>query len=242
MGEESVTASAGRAAGAVEAVLFDAGNTLIYVDPRRLSALFAEAGVDVTVERILEVELEARRRLQSLVARGHSGTEPDVWRAYFGHLFTEAGVPEASMAAVGDGLRRGHREDHLWTWTAEGTDETLARLLERGLRLAVVSNADGRVEAVLERVGLRSRFEFVLDSAVAGVEKPDPVIFLQAAERLGVDPAACLYVGDLLPVDYEGALAAGMRAVLLDPLGVHEDPVPTIRTLAELPGWLDGLG
>lgn len=225
--------------GPVRAVLFDAGNTLIYVDPRRLSALLADVGVVVPVDRILEVELEARRALQGLVARGHRGTEPEVWRAYFRRLFTGAGVPDAAMATVGDNLRRGHREDHLWTWTAEGTDEALERLLERGLRLAVVSNADGRVEAVLERVGLWRRFEFVLDSAVAGVEKPDPAIFLRAAERLGLEPSACLYVGDLLPVDYEGARAAGMQALLLDPLGVHADPIPTIRTLAELPGWLD---
>jgi putative hydrolase of the HAD superfamily len=58
-----------------------------------------------------------------------------------------------------------------------------------------------------------------MDSTLAGVEKPDPAIFVSALEALGVEPAAALYVGDLYEVDVLGARAAGMDAVLLLPAG-----------------------
>lgn len=167
-----------------------------------------------------------------------SGTEDHVWREYFLTLFRECGVSEADMPAVGERIKEIHDADHLWSHVEEDTATVLDRLLELGYRLAVVSNADGRVERLLEDVGVRDRFEFVLDSHVVGVEKPDPRIFLQACERLGVEPERCLYVGDLYPVDVVGARAAGLRAVLLDPLGRLEYPVDTIRGLGELIPYL----
>lgn len=167
-----------------------------------------------------------------------SGTEDHVWREYFLTLFRECGVSEADMPAVGERIKEIHDADHLWSHVEEDTAAVLDALLEAGYRLAVVSNADGRVERLLEDVGVRDRFEFVLDSHVVGVEKPDPRIFLQACERLGVEPERCLYVGDLYPVDVVGARAAGLRAVLLDPLGRLEYPVDTIRGLGELISYL----
>jgi FMN phosphatase YigB (HAD superfamily) len=78
-----------------------------------------------------------------------------------------------------------------------------------------VSNSDGRVEEALQAAGLRSFFDVVVDSALIGVEKPDPRIFQAALQRLGVAPEEALYVGDLYSVDILGARAAGMEAVLL---------------------------
>jgi HAD superfamily hydrolase (TIGR01509 family) len=79
----------------------------------------------------------------------------------------------------------------------------------------VVSNSDGRVEEALEAAGLRAYFDVVVDSTRAGVEKPDPAIFLAALDELGVPPSEALYVGDLYDVDVIGANAAGIPAVLL---------------------------
>ena len=98
---------------------------------------------------------------------------------------------------------------------AAGTREALDRLRAAGLRLGVVSNSDGRVEEALVAAGLRDRFDVVLDSALVGVEKPDPAIFRAALDALGVAPAEALYVGDLYEVDVVGARAAGMPAALL---------------------------
>lgn len=225
----------------LRAVLFDAGNTLIYADPERMAAMLAEAGAVTDAASVRAAELEARRRLHELIAEGHVGTEPEVWRDYFGTLFREAGVPVDRMAEAGHLLRETHARDHLWTHVEEGTTQALEALAGVGYRLGVISNADGRVESVLERVGLRPHFEFVLDSEVVGAEKPDPRIFHEACRRLDLDPSACLYVGDLYPVDYLGATRAGMEAVLLDPLGIHRGHAPTVGRLGALPAFVAGL-
>lgn len=225
----------------VKAVLFDAGNTLIYVDPYRLAEMFAAEGLEADADRVVAAERVARRALHEAVGGGHQGTEPEVWRGYFLTLFRELGVPDASMEAVGRRLRETHAADHLWTWVAPGTEEALDELRRDGFRLAVISNADGRMEDLLVRTGLRSWFEFVLDSAVVGSAKPDPEIFLEACRRLSLPPDACLYVGDLGPVDHAGATAVGMQAVLLDPVGLHGSDVPVIGRLGDLPGFVRAL-
>jgi putative hydrolase of the HAD superfamily len=150
-------------------------------------------------------------------AAGVAGGRTDRERArvYLEALFAGAGVPASRMDEVARTLRRLHEEWHLWCRTAPGTAETLDRLRGAGLRLAVVSNSDGRVEEALTAAGIRDRFDVVLDSALVGVEKPDPAIFRAALTALGVAPEEALYVGDLYDVDVVGARAAGMEAVLL---------------------------
>ena len=106
----------------------------------------------------------------------------------------------------------------------------------RGLILAVISNADGRVEADLERAGLRAQFATVVDSHVVGVEKPHPEIFNVALARIQATPDAALYVGDVFSIDVLGARGAGMDAVLVDTLGAYPGTLdcPRISRLAEL--------
>jgi putative hydrolase of the HAD superfamily len=221
------------------AVVFDAGNTLIYVDARRVLAVLREAGVLTDLVRVRAAELEARRGFHRRMAEGRNGTEPELWREYFVTLLRLAGVADAELSVLGQRLRETHAGSHLWTHVEPGTEEALQALLDAGYRLAVVSNADGRVEAVLEEVRLRRYFEFVLDSDIVGVEKPHPGIFLAACRRLGLEPRACTYVGDLYEVDYLGATATGMRAVLLDPLGLYGARAPTVLGLAQLRPWLE---
>ncbi|MGH7415222.1 MAG: HAD family hydrolase, partial [Candidatus Rokuibacteriota bacterium] len=60
---------------------------------------------------------------------------------------------------------------------------------------------------------------FIIDSAVVGVQKPDPRIFHLGLREAGVAPAEAVYVGDLYSVDVLGARAAGLDGILLDPRG-----------------------
>jgi putative hydrolase of the HAD superfamily len=132
-----------------------------------------------------------------------------------------------------------HEERHLWCATADGTFATLERLRAAGLRLGVVSNSDGRVEAALTAAGLRDCFEVVIDSALFGSEKPDPAIFRAALQALGVAPNEALYVGDLYEVDVLGARAAGIEAILLLP---ETTAAPSdVRRVASLAALADQL-
>lgn len=225
----------------VRGVLLDAGNTLVFVDRGRLLELYRAHGIDSDEARFLEAEFEARSVLARRIEESDrpTGTEPHVWREYFMTLFQHSGVPPHLLDVVGREVVRVHREDHLWTWVEPGTEEALEALRESGYRLGVISNADGRVEALLASRGLRGHFEFVLDSDVVGVEKPDPRIFQAAVERLALPPEECLYVGDLYPVDVVGARNAGLQAVLLDPLDrLGRYPVDRIPSVLHLPGYL----
>src|SRR5256885_120065 len=102
-----------------------------------------------------------------------------------------------------------------------------------------VRNSDGRAEAHLEMVGVRAGLEFVVDSQIEGVEKPDPRIFLNALARLGLPPAKAVYVGDIRSVDEAGARAAGMHFVLVDPFGDYAAPGQlAVRRMEDLPALL----
>lgn len=219
-------------------ILFDAGNTLIFLDRTRLSRIYREEGVEWNETGYMEAEFQAREQLTRRVEDGNTGTEAHIWKEYFVTLFLGSGVPTDRLEAVGTRLREEHAAEHLWTQVTPGTHEALEELAKEGFRLGVISNADGRVEGVLEKVGLRSLVEFVVDSEVVGVEKPDPRIFHFGAERMGLPPADCLYVGDLYPVDVVGARRAGMSALLLDPSGRLDRPVERIPSVLELPAFL----
>lgn len=69
----------------------------------------------------------------------------------------------------------------------------------------------------LETLGLLPFFSFVVSSEEAGVEKPHPGLFALCAEKAGVSPEECLFVGDSLKGDVLGAENAGMRALWYAP-------------------------
>jgi HAD superfamily hydrolase (TIGR01509 family) len=98
---------------------------------------------------------------------------------------------------------------------------------DAGIPTAMVSNSWGL--GLYDRAGLDGLFDVEVVSGEVGLRKPDAEIFLLAADRLGLAPAACVMVDDLRP-NILAAEALGMRAVL------HRDSAETVRTLAGLLG------
>jgi putative hydrolase of the HAD superfamily len=195
----------------LRAVLFDAGNTLVFLDYARLAdEVGAALQLPLTGEGLRQHEAAATRAMEQAAA-----TDQARAAAYLEALFLHGGVPHERIGEVRDCLGRMHRQLHLWCTVAEGVAESLERLRRAGLRLGVVSNSDGRVEEALEAAGLRGYFDVVIDSGRVGLEKPDPRIFYAALDALGVAPSEALYVGDLYEVDVAGANAAGIEAVLV---------------------------
>jgi len=103
-----------------------------------------------------------------------------------------------------------------------GVQDVLVRLKEDGRRLGIVTaKRRATVELAFAVLPLRDLFETVVGGDETERHKPDPAPLLLAAERLGVDPEDCAYVGDS-PFDIRAAKAAGMHAVAVTWGGIHD--------------------
>jgi HAD superfamily hydrolase (TIGR01509 family) len=121
-----------------------------------------------------------------------------------------------------------------WCQIRPGTRESLTRLAKK-YRLAVISNADGKIAEVLAHCGIADCFETITDSGIVGKEKPHPAIFEEAVRSMGVSAAESIYVGDVYSVDYLGATSFGMQSILFDVAGAYRDrELPRVESLQEL--------
>ena len=136
------------------------------------------------------------------------------------------GVPTGSQQLAHDELTAVLRTP-VWCQPVPGARLGVAALAASGLRLAVTSNSDGRVSDVLRRhewlqvgEGPGVQVEVVTDSGDVGYAKPDARMFKVTADALDLAPERIVHVGDSVHYDVEGATAAGMQAVHMDPFGV----------------------
>lgn len=204
------------------AVLFDAGFTLTFHDGARIAAYAEKAGIAADARALEAAERELRawlRESPGVVMKTHHDGGFSWHERMYRRLLDLAGTqgPPASLDAAAATILREHRLSNAWRRIGTGVRESLNRLRDAGLKLAVVSNSEGTLEKMLEEIDLRSPFEVVLDSSVVGVTKPDPRMFQLALERLNVSPAEALMVGDSPSADVDGAHAVGIRAALIDP-------------------------
>ena len=213
-----------------EAILFDAGGTLVLQDPVDLSRLLGIA-VDPAAA------FEAHYRAMDAFARLRLAGEEVSWVWWQSRFFAGLGLAEPEIGAELTSNGYG-----LWSAAIDGTVDAISRLRRGGIRIAVVSNSDGSVRDSLSRAGFDGLFEFVVDSHEVGLAKPDPAIFVHALDRLGVDAAGAWYVGDSIYHDVGGGISAGLAAsVLVDPLDLAVGHSPRIASVAQLPGLLRSL-
>ncbi len=124
----------------------------------------------------------------------------------------------------------------------EDVTPVLTALAQLGFRIGVISNSHRSLETFREHFQLAEVITSGVSSAEHGYMKPHRSIFETALERAGVRAAESLMVGDSLKADIEGAVAVGMRGVLLRRSGDVPHLVPpgvdVIRSLTELPALL----
>ena len=219
------------------AVIFDAGGTLVQLDYAWISRRAAGHGQAISQLELQRSEAAARRAVdqQSDDRGAATGSDASRLAQYFANLMAGTGIPPASSRAIAAEMETEHGARNLWRVPMPGAEETLRGLRERGVPAAVVSNADGRVEAGLVEVGLGVHLELVIDSHEEGVEKPDPEIFHRALRRLDKPAERCVYIGDIYSIDAVGARAAGLYPVIIDPIDSYGQlDCPKIADLREL--------
>jgi putative hydrolase of the HAD superfamily len=200
----------------IEAVLLDAGGVLVMPDPAAFRKHLAPFGIAPSDKSCREAHYRGMAELDRIGRTDY----PQADRVIARFLGISDGDIEAATAAL-------HEIYAIEPFVAvPGVAGELLRLHQAGLRQAIVSNAEGTVEAQLADLGICARTGVdiaevvtVVDSHLVGVEKPDPAIFVHALDALGLLPQQCVYLGDSVHFDVKGALAAGIAPIHVSPYG-----------------------
>jgi HAD superfamily hydrolase (TIGR01549 family) len=221
-----------------ETIFLDAGGVLVWPNWWRMAGVLRTHGIDVAADALAAADPQVRKQLDSsqeltVLADQKRGSR------YFELLLDRAGVDaplsRAAESALSS-LREYHATENLWEYVPDFVPPALAELRRQGLRLVVVSNANGTLLRAFTRLGLAPLVDVILDSAEFGVEKPDPRLFDTALDRSGARRATTVHVGDLYTIDVAGARNAGLGAVLVDQADLYPAiDCPRIRSIAELP-------
>jgi putative hydrolase of the HAD superfamily len=217
----------------VNAVLLDAGGVLLLPDPEAMRRAFAPFGV------VPDDELCARGHYASTHEIDRLGTVD--WHAADRVIAEMFGVPADRFDEAFAAIESVYASEG-WV-SIDGVAHALRQLQATGMPLAIVSNAGGTMEEQLlaHRIcgvgvddGEVADVAIVVDSHVVGVEKPDPKIFEIALSALGLEAAGVVYVGDTVFFDVEGARAAGLSPVHVDPYGFcAADDHPHVASLTD---------
>jgi putative hydrolase of the HAD superfamily len=221
---------------AVRAVYFDAVGTLIHPEPSA-AAIYTEVGHRYG-SRLRHEEIHRRfaaafARQEEIDRAAHWRTsearELKRWRSIVGEVLDDVSDADACFAEL---------YDHFAKPAAWGCDPSvtnvLAELQRRGHILGLASNYDHRLHTVLAGLDALRGIKYVLVSAEVGWRKPAAGFFAAVSRQAAVSSYEVLYVGDDFDSDYEGALAAGMNAVLL-----AATPQSGIRAVSRLDELLD---
>jgi putative hydrolase of the HAD superfamily len=214
----------------VKAIFFDVGNTLLFPNRERIHAPLTKRGILPDADLLRDLECRTKNQFDGMMTTNGS-TDHSFWWLFYSQLLSEIGLHDN---AIRDQLVASIRNSGNWDTIRPGTAEQLRDIGKR-YPIAVISNADGRIEDVLRRCGIAHCFRTITDSGLVGYEKPHPEIFRQALKSMNAAPEESLYVGDVYSVDYLGATGAGMQAVLMDIPGAYRDKgVPRVESLEEL--------
>jgi putative hydrolase of the HAD superfamily len=221
----------------VKAVFFDFGETLATVAPSK-EDLFIRAARSLG----LKLEFEDVQRAYQIVDFHNKYSSVHVRdRDGFYQLYNEQ---LAEALGISSHLARLHPalvaqfSNRKWQLFEE-TPQVLDRLRHQSLPVALVANWDSNLSDLVDQLGIRQEFLSIVSSQAAGVEKPDPAIFLRAVDELSlsVETDRILYVGNEYRADVIGARAAGLIPVLIDRSSVYKH-ADCLR-FASLVEWLE---
>lgn len=201
----------------VKAVFFDFGDTLATLSPSR-DELFICAARSIE----LQLEIEAVKRAYQIVdfhnkySSVHVRDRDAFYRHYNEQLAEALGI-SSHLGRLQPALVAQFSKEKKWKLFEEAP-QVLGRLRQQGLPLALVANWDSNLSDLVDQLGIRQEFLSIVSSQAAGVEKPDPAIFLRAVEdlSLSVETDRILHVGNEYRADVIGARAAGLTPVLID--------------------------
>ena len=219
----------------IKTLFLDAGGVLVLPNWNRVSKTLDRYGIKVEASALAEAEPYAKRVLDdlSIIKRTDDRSRGLLCLDL---ILKRVGISKSSRVemAIAE-LETYHATKNLWEHVPNEVPSALIRLRKFGLRLIVVSNANGTLHSHLSRLGLTPHLDLILDSFNEGVEK------INRSQKITEEKEKYLKeaIEKFIDVDIVGARAAGLRAVLLDRAGIYpEYDCSRIATLDEL---ADGL-
>lgn len=223
-----------------DAVLLDAGETLVHPEPSfagLLSRLLGGFGHDVSTEVLEPIAREAfAHAIASATEAGRMwSVTPEAsraaWTGIYRAILAELSLADASLPnRLYDEFTK---PEHYALFP--DTMPALRELRAHGLRIGIVSNWEPWLADLLVALEVTPLCDVVVVSGAIGIEKPDERIFKHALASMEVSPERAVYVGDSPTHDVAPALALGMGAVLIDRAGRHSRVHrPTIESLEQL--------
>jgi putative hydrolase of the HAD superfamily len=227
----------------IKAVFFDVDFTLIYPGPtfhgEGYRAFCGRYGMDVDASQFAAAVASAAPLLDGPEDTPYAA---DIFVAYTRHIIEQ-------MGGRGPGLDACAREIYA-EWAAcqhfelyDDVPDVLRDLAAAGVRIGLISNSHRCLSSFQSHFELQGLIAGAVSSSEHGLMKPHPSIFAAALQLVDVDARHAIMVGDSVRQDVEGALRAGMRAVLLQrggtpPARARELDVPVIQSLRELAGLI----
>lgn len=205
------------------AVTFDFGQTLASFDTVLASARLAECNVHADPEHLEQALPLAWKTYNDAIRQGLGGHP---WKILMRTLIERA-APSASADAIThavDFLWDQQPVKNLWRCPIPGMIDLVDDLIAAQIKVAIVSNSEGRLAELIDEMGWSNRFAIVADSGKLGIQKPDRAIFAWTAQHLAVPLERIVHIGDSFAADVQGALDAGMSAIWFDPAA--KEPAP----------------
>ncbi len=225
------------------AVFFDVDFTLIYPGPtfhgEGYGAFCRRHGIEVDPTRFQTAVAAAAPLLD---VPDDAVYDPEVFVAYTSRIIQGMGGRGPNLDACSREIYDEWASCHHFE-LYDDVPGVLRRLADAGIRVGLISNTQRCLTSFQAHFALSGLIAGTVSSFEHGRMKPHRSIFETALARVGVDAADAVMVGDSLRQDIEGALAVGMRAILLDrghnaPARAAALRVPVITTLRELPPLL----
>jgi putative hydrolase of the HAD superfamily len=225
--------------GTPTAIYFDAVGTLLHPEPSAPAVYHAvgqrlgsRLDLATVASRFRTAFCRQEEQDQADGLRTDEAREEARWRAIVAEVLDDVTDPETCFRE----LYMHFAQPQAWRCFSEAA-ETLQALHRRGYRLGLASNFDARLPPLVAALPGWPPLADVVVSSEVGWRKPAPEFFQALCTRAGLPADRILLVGDDLGNDYEGARAAGLQAILLDPAGT--EPLPPSDCIAGLGKLLD---
>ena len=215
----------------IKAVIFDVDGTLL--DTERI---YMQAWKDAAAELGYEITDELLRKTRAIDVKEAAR----IFETEIGNGFSYQKTRAVRVRIAEEIIRR---ESPI---LKPGVTELLAFLQKKGIRLSVASSTNLKgTKAHLSESGILDVFEVVVSGDMVSRGKPNPDIFLKAAELLGLAPRECVVVEDS-PAGIRAAHAAGMKAVLVpDQAAITREVIDmsdmVLESLLDMPTYMEKL-